>query len=264
MSLRVSAALAAAALSTAASGQVRSLETCDNGEPTTVQGLPDADADSVADAIDNCLNAPNAAQRDTDGDGIGNACDADLDNNGVVNAVDLGLLKAVFFSSEPGLNADLDGDGTVALADLGILRDSFFGPPGPVGPCLADTDLCAGSADFEFDDIGAVGDGNLVVFRSTDPATIYHARRLLSGATRCNPRVAGTTFLGTPSWNPDWGFFIDGAISFHGSNINAPVGCNLRAHAIEANLNNWCDIDTRTTACQFWCPWDSQLTQEIR
>jgi hypothetical protein len=251
------------ALSAPAFGQARSLETCNAGEPTTTQGLPDADSDTVADAIDNCLNVANSSQRDTDGDGIGNSCDADLDNNGVVNAADLGLLKGVFFSSEAGLHADLDGDGTVSLSDLVILRESFFKAPGPVGPCLLDTDLCAGSADFEFDDIGANGEGNLFVFRSTDPATIYHARRLLSGATQCNPRLAGSTFLGTQPWNPNWGFYMGGTISFHGNTINTQVGCNQRAHMIEADLGSWCDIDTRSSACRFWCPWQSQLTREM-
>lgn len=37
--------------------------------------LPDDDLDFVENAADNCPNAPNFDQVDTDGDGIGNACD---------------------------------------------------------------------------------------------------------------------------------------------------------------------------------------------
>jgi hypothetical protein len=37
---------------------------------------PDADADFVPDALDNCQNAANTNQFDTDGDGAGDACDA--------------------------------------------------------------------------------------------------------------------------------------------------------------------------------------------
>ncbi|HKY36559.1 MAG TPA: fibronectin type III domain-containing protein [Polyangiaceae bacterium] len=52
----------------------------------------DADGDGVADADDNCPNAPNPSQGDTDGDGLGDACDApskpDGDGDGVPDAED--------------------------------------------------------------------------------------------------------------------------------------------------------------------------------
>jgi hypothetical protein len=91
----------------------------------------DSDGDGVANEFDNCTQAANADQRDTDGDGYGNACDADLDNSGVVNFGDLGLMKSLFFSNDP--NADLDGNGSVNFQDLGILKAAFFEPPGPSG-----------------------------------------------------------------------------------------------------------------------------------
>ncbi|MFK8015477.1 MAG: proprotein convertase P-domain-containing protein [Gammaproteobacteria bacterium] len=98
--------------------------------PQTAGG-PDSDGDGVEDAADNCTLVPNADQRDTNGDGFGNACDADLNNDGVINVADLGLLRAVFFTADA--DADLNGDGVVNVADLGILRASFFGAPGPSG-----------------------------------------------------------------------------------------------------------------------------------
>lgn len=54
---------------------------------------PDADGDGIADALDNCVNTPNANQADADGDGVGDVCDNcpgapnedqnDTDGNGV-------------------------------------------------------------------------------------------------------------------------------------------------------------------------------------
>jgi hypothetical protein len=44
----------------------------------------DRDGDEVLDAFDNCAVAPNVDQRDSDGDGVGDACDARDCGNGVV------------------------------------------------------------------------------------------------------------------------------------------------------------------------------------
>lgn len=91
----------------------------------------DSDGDGIADPADNCIDVANPAQRDSDGDNIGNRCDADLNNDCVVNVTDLGLLKAVFFTADP--DADFNGDGAVNASDLGIMKQQFFGPPGPSG-----------------------------------------------------------------------------------------------------------------------------------
>ena len=92
-------------------------------------GYSDGDDDEYSDDLDNCSAYPNADQRDTDGDGFGNACDADFNNDNIVNAVDLGILRARFFSNDP--EADLNGDGVVNAADLGRFRALFFSAPGP-------------------------------------------------------------------------------------------------------------------------------------
>ncbi len=71
----------------------------------------DKDGDDVFSRSDNCLNASNTNQVDTDADGYGNACDADFNNDCTVNVQDLGLLRAGFFGSDPLL--DLNSDGVV-------------------------------------------------------------------------------------------------------------------------------------------------------
>ena len=241
----------------------RAIETCANGEPTTDRGLPDGDSDGVPDATDNCLTVPNADQRDTDNDHFGNLCDGDLNNDQVVNVADLALLRADFFAAEFDPDADLDGDGAVALTDLAILRGLFFEPPGPTGPCLRDSDLCRGPLRFEVSDNVGTNSANKFMIRTADPAAVYHAQRLLSGASECNRAIAGYTYLGTQDWNPEWGYHINGDIYFHGDSVNASVSCNKSATFVEDNLPSWCSIDTRapSTACQFWCPWTSGLTR---
>jgi hypothetical protein len=93
--------------------------------------LLDTDGDGIPDAIDNCILVPNPDQRDTDGDGYGNACDADFDNNGIVNFADLAYFKSKFGTADP--NADLDGNGIVNFADLAIFKPLFGKAPGQSG-----------------------------------------------------------------------------------------------------------------------------------
>jgi len=91
--------------------------------------VSDSDNDGITDDLDNCTLQANADQRDSNGDGYGNACDADLNGDGTTNPIDLGLFKLVFFSSDA--DADFNGDGVVNAVDLGILRTLFFSAPGP-------------------------------------------------------------------------------------------------------------------------------------
>ena len=71
----------------------------------------DTDGDGVADNGDNCPNDANADQLNTDGDALGDACDTnnndgplgDLDGDGITNAADT--------NNNDGPLGDLDGDG---------------------------------------------------------------------------------------------------------------------------------------------------------
>lgn len=110
-------------------------------------GAADVDGDGVLDANDNCIDVPNSAQMDSNGDGIGNLCDADIAgplgvgfDDCVVNILDLAALRGAFGSTPKSANwnphADFAGpdgppDGQVNAIDLGRLRLAFFAAPGP-------------------------------------------------------------------------------------------------------------------------------------
>lgn len=88
----------------------------------------DSDGDGVNDDEDNCSQAANANQRDSNGDGLGNACDADLNNDGIVNQADTGLFRSAFGSTNA--DADFNGDGRVDQFDAAIMRAGFGKAPG--------------------------------------------------------------------------------------------------------------------------------------
>ena len=56
--------------------------------PAGVTCKTDQDGDGIDDSVDNCPTVANPDQKDTDGDGIGDACDKDIDNDGVLNEKD--------------------------------------------------------------------------------------------------------------------------------------------------------------------------------
>ena len=83
-------------------------------EDVTVTWEPDADADRVVDADDNCLAVANAGQEDLDGDGLGDACDADADGDGHDAPADCDDSDASVFPGAvevwyDGVDGDCDG-----------------------------------------------------------------------------------------------------------------------------------------------------------
>lgn len=93
-----------------------------------------SDEDSVLDLQDNCLLKENVDQRDTNGDGYGNACDADLDNDGSIGFTDYIELFTVYGTANP--DADFDGNGSVDFNDFLFLLTNYGGVPGPSGKAL--------------------------------------------------------------------------------------------------------------------------------
>src|SRR5262245_15317607 len=91
-------------------------------EASDAREEPDVDSDGVTDAEDDCLFVPNSNQRDSNGDGYGNACDADFNDDGVVGVPDV-LAVAQRFGATVGSpaydpNIDTDGDGSIGVSEF--------------------------------------------------------------------------------------------------------------------------------------------------
>lgn len=99
--------------------------------------LGNSDADTHDDIVDNCRDAANETQIDTDLDGCGNACDADYNNDGIVGGPDFFRLKACFglsvtatSSLGPCASRDNTGDGIVGGPDFFVMKAQFGLKPG--------------------------------------------------------------------------------------------------------------------------------------
>ncbi len=96
--------------------------------------LDDADLDGFHDSLDNCVDEVNPDQRDSDGDGFGDACDRDLNNDGLTKTSstpeeggDNWVFHGLFGGDD--MVADFDGDGVVGIGDYGKLLEAVGSSP---------------------------------------------------------------------------------------------------------------------------------------
>jgi hypothetical protein len=96
---------------------------------------PDFDGDGVGDTLDNCSEAPNPQQNDTDADDCGNLCDADYDQNGTVEFLDFGFFRQCYnTTNELCQHYEPIGEGrTVGMLDFGFYIRNLSKTPGPSG-----------------------------------------------------------------------------------------------------------------------------------
>lgn len=101
----------------------------------------DRDGDGLVDELDNCMEAPNVAQDDTDGDDCGNACDADYNDDGVVGHPDFFEFAAVFgtVGNEEKCHVGLIPGCFVSFSDFGFVAGAFGSTPGPSGTTAGTT-----------------------------------------------------------------------------------------------------------------------------
>jgi hypothetical protein len=84
----------------------------------------DSDGDGVCDNVDNCPNVANPDQKDSDGNGVGDACQTaarcDVDGDGDIDKLDLALISKARGqrASSPTDPRDGNGDGKIDAADV--------------------------------------------------------------------------------------------------------------------------------------------------
>jgi hypothetical protein len=106
------------------------------GAPALAGPQADFDSDGVFDNLDNCSEAVNPTQDDTDADDCGNLCDADYSQDGIVGFADFGGFAAAFNVVGNPLQQHaepVDPAAQVGFADFGYFA-SVFNIPNVVGP----------------------------------------------------------------------------------------------------------------------------------
>ena len=106
----------------------------------------DTDEDGICDTVDNCTEAANATQTDSDLDGYGNACDPDSNNDGLIGGPDHNAFALAFgtLCGEPGFDPALDFNEDCAIGgpDFTTFRAHFGEAPGPSALTCAGTVPC--------------------------------------------------------------------------------------------------------------------------
>ena len=90
---------------------------------STGGGCVDTDGDGVCDNVDNCPTVPNPDQKDSNGNGIGDACEivvakCDIDGDGDIDSIDINLIRAGI-GKPPTVNdpRDANSDGLITIND---------------------------------------------------------------------------------------------------------------------------------------------------
>ncbi|SDH71305.1 calmodulin-binding protein [Nonomuraea jiangxiensis] len=107
---------------------------------------------------------------------------------------------------------------------------------------------------FEFTDIT----GERFVVQLTDPASIQHARDLLSGVTTDRPHIIGRITPRPAPYNPRWSYHLNpDTIGFF--NVAIEV-CDATIPYVEDHLD---EAGGAFLPGYHWCPWTSRLVREL-
>ncbi len=117
-----------------------------NNTIATCDDKHDFDGDGIGDSLDNCSQAANPAQDDTDLDDCGNLCDADYTQTGIVSIGDFGFFINRCIGAIGGFPCVCQHrepicvpGRVVGIGDFGFFAASFGSVPGPSGTTAGTT-----------------------------------------------------------------------------------------------------------------------------
>ena len=125
-----------------------------------VGGGGDSDGDGVCDADDDCPTFADPAQRDLDGDGIGDACDA--------NDSPLGLTRVAVKATNGKTDAN---GGVVVRGQLSIVAPDTFGTAAGLSVHVTDGGSLDTTVAWDASECQVSGKGRILCRRAGDPAT---------------------------------------------------------------------------------------------
>jgi hypothetical protein len=112
----------------------------------------------------------------------------------------------------------------------------------------------AGPAFFDMRDVN----GDSFVIKLWDPATIAHARRIVSGEETGAIHVIGKVVDSRVAYNPEWAYHLDpSSIGFF---ENAVEVCDATIRYVEDHL---IEVGGAFLPGSIWCPWTSTLVREL-
>ncbi|GAM19115.1 hypothetical protein SAMD00019534_022900, partial [Acytostelium subglobosum LB1] len=111
----------------------------------------------------------------------------------------------------------------------------------------------ARNAYFVFSD-----DVDEFTIKLSDPATIQHARALLSGATTEKPHIMGKVVAQDAWYNWEWSYQLNSTtIKFFDFAIEV---CDASISYVEEHLQ---EVGGAFLPGNTWCPWGSRLVREV-